>query len=142
MVAYHNKKEFDSALPAAFDGEFYWDWIEDVMGTPKMKFSDIDASFERNDCHLMFETKKQGVEIPLGQRLRNESLIRLGKGRITFVNLEGKKKEDVKGMEVWNYNESVPGKIEKKHYKCDAESVAASAADWYEWADSQEKLPR
>jgi len=144
-----NEETFSSAskfyrvLPARFDGLFAWDWINATLGPPQMRLSDIDGAFERNDYHLMFETKDAGVRTPNGQLLRNKSLVRVGGGKIIFIDLEGKTKEEFRSMSVWYYNDSVPGKVsEWKPEKNNTQALLDYTSEWFRRADQIKRLPK
>ena len=55
-----------------------WDWgfLDDCFDDTKIRVSDIDGMVERNGRFLMIETKAEGVEIPVGQRIMFENFVR------------------------------------------------------------------
>ena len=48
--------EFAKALPAKYDGEFAWDWLN-AAWPRNIDLSDIDGQVEIHGHFLMFETK-------------------------------------------------------------------------------------
>lgn len=71
-----DEDEFNLNLPAGYDGKFDWDVFkeEGCWGDTKIEPMDFDGVVERHNHYLVFETKKNGATIPLGQELTLEHL--------------------------------------------------------------------
>jgi len=89
-----NSSLFNDNLPAGFDGVFDWDFLIECFAPTKIQPMDFDAVVERNGHFLIFETKPENTEIPLGQKLTLERIIqtnmRLSRGSFTVFLLYGK----------------------------------------------------
>lgn len=99
-MALHSEDKFRDDPPAGFDGQFHWDYLAEAFkratGRP-IQPMDIDAHVEIGGQHLVFETKREGVAVPNGQR---RALLQLwAKGYHTIIFLWGKR-EPMK-MEVY-----------------------------------------
>lgn len=87
----HSPDLFDEDKPAGFDGVFDWDYLcpafFEATGRA-IQPMDIDAHVEIGGHHLIFETKRDGVEVKPGQV---KALLQLwAKGYHTVVFLWGK----------------------------------------------------
>jgi hypothetical protein len=90
-MAIHSRQTFDEEAPAGFDGLFDWDYLipafQQATGR-RIQPMDIDAHVEVGGHHLVIETKREGVDVPEGQR---RALLALwAKGFATVVFLWGK----------------------------------------------------
>jgi hypothetical protein len=97
-----------------------WDWsfLDDCFGATRIRVSDIDGFASPYDDHveqkqgrvhrnghwIVFETKGDGVEIPLGQRRDHRDLVRVG---FTVVYLWGQP-NDPTAMQVWYEGKTHP----------------------------------
>lgn len=75
-----------------FDGIFHWDWVIDaiqqVSPVTRITPMDFDGVVERKCHYIIFETKDVGVEIPFGQQLSLDNLIRAKS--VTIMKVCGK----------------------------------------------------
>lgn len=64
-----------------------WDWscLDGCFGDTKIKPTDIDGFVERNNLFLIIETKLLGVQIPHGQMITFDRLIKTGYFTIFIV---------------------------------------------------------
>jgi len=112
--------------PEAFAAGF-WDWgILDGCFGGKIKPTDIDGFVERKGKFLVLEAKTLGVEIPTGQQITFEALIRLGAFTIFIIWGPTNSPEEI---EVWTRN----GKRDRR--ECDLERLRKLTGDWYSYAD-------
>jgi hypothetical protein len=83
---------FQRSPPAQFDGVFNWEAIhmrEGENAFPRgIRPMDIDAAIEIDWHHILFETKDEGVEVPLSQMQSLLSLV--ASQRVTLICLWGK----------------------------------------------------
>jgi len=94
-----HRETFNSFLPANFDGVFEWDFLCPVFEGTNIKPMDIDCIVERKGKFLVFETKSPGKEIPLGQTITLESLVKTG--YFVIIILWAKKPEEINSWQVW-----------------------------------------
>lgn len=93
-----NKANFYHSLPAGFDGEFDWDFLIPAFEPTKIQPMDIDGIVERNGHFLVFETKDEGKDIPVGQSITLNALHQLGVFTLFF--LYGKNKQEFTKFEI------------------------------------------
>lgn len=64
-----------------------WDWgfLDGCFSPTKIKVTDIDGFVERNGKFLVIETKSPGAEIPYGQRIMFNQMIKSGLFTIYIV---------------------------------------------------------
>ena len=86
-MAFHSKDKFFEDLPAGFDGVFDWDFLLPIFEGTKITPMDIDAIIERNGNALIVERKRPGKDIPLGQKITLEFLLKTGLGKITIFHI-------------------------------------------------------
>lgn len=130
----HSKEKFDADQPAGFDGLFHWEYInmafQDATGRP-IQCMDIDAHVEIGGHHLFFETKREGVEVPWGQKKALREL--WAKGYAMVIILWGK--EDPIACEIWwpagGEKEILKGRLTK-------ERLFEICKRWAVWADKPE----
>ena len=76
-MAIYNEEEFNKSLPAGFDGKFECDVFQEAgcfKEVPRIRPMDFDGVVERYCHYLVFETKKDGVEVPPGQLITLNNL--------------------------------------------------------------------
>jgi len=129
----HYPKTFNKASPAGFDGIFDWDFLLPVFEGTKIEPMDIDAVIERKGKFLIFETKTCNKEIPNGQRITLEGLIKLGKGNVTVMIIYGKTSDTITNMEEWHYKNGKTTKI--MNGCCDRNYVLSRVSAWFQWAN-------
>jgi len=100
---------------------------------------DIDAIIERKGKFLIFETKNNGVEVPRGQEITLEQLLKLGKGNIHIMIIYGKSPKTISAIEEWFWQK----KIKKTGFKkCDSNYVLGRVKKWFESGRFMEELLR
>ena len=114
---------FDKKRPAGFDGIFDWRWTEGCFGETKITPMDFDGVVERKGHYIVFETKDNGVEVPLGQQ-------------ITLRNLQNPKTFCV--MTIWG--KDIPRRAEitfngKTEYIEGLENIRTKVKSWFKWAN-------
>jgi len=132
-----NMGAFNRSKPANFDGVFDWDFLKEggAFGNTRIEPFDFDGVVERNGYFLVYETKDEGKEIPLGQKIALESAVKTG-FFIVFV-IWGK--TDCGRLEIWS-RDSETGKVKyKKMDESSREIVLEYTSRWYEWVDGLEK---
>jgi hypothetical protein len=92
-----NEKAFYNSPSAGFDGLFNWDFLLPIFGDSKIAPMDIDAMIERNDNILFMETKRDGADVKMGQRICYRSLHK--RGGITLVYVWMKEKDGEKNSD-------------------------------------------
>jgi hypothetical protein len=122
------EETFEKAAPAGFDGLFDWDFIIPAFAPTKIEPMDIDGVVERKGNFLIFETKHEGKDIPLGQKITLENLLKLGRGKITIFVLYGKDNNSIVGMEEWVYSNR---KVIKHTTQCDGNYIYAMTKAWF-----------
>jgi hypothetical protein len=122
-------KKFMSKLPAGWDGEFEWDFLETAFGAKGMPM-DFDAVVERYVNFLLFETKSLGKAVPKGQLITFDALIKTGYWTIFFLWMDSKNRP-VK-METWHHNGTVTDVKNTDMY-----TVWVRAKAWYKWASKR-----
>lgn len=124
-----NPDRFNASLPAGYDGQFEWDFLQGAFG-PSVMPMDFDGVIERHGRFLVFETKEEDAPIPYGQLRTLESAWKTG--IFTIILLWGKTPATVSMASVWDED----GK------KFDPHSVTAKdlhdyAAWWWETASAK-----
>jgi len=126
-------ERFAQAKPAGFDGIFDWDFLKPAFIGTKIEPMDIDGVVERRGKVLLFETKAQGKDIPMGQRITLERLILIGRGDIHLMILYGKTEKDISAVEEWYFS---GGKVVKNPIiKCDATYILRCVKFWFDYAN-------
>lgn len=120
---------FDKAKPARFDGLFDWDFLLPAFKGTKIEPMDIDAVVERKGYILVFETKNAGKEIPLGQQLTLETLIKIGKGRIQLIVIFCRPGGEVESVEEWVYKNNEVRKTPRT--PCDKDYILSIVTAWF-----------
>lgn len=123
---------FNQSKPANYDGLFDWDFLRSAFEPTKIEPTDIDAVVERCGNFLCFETKAPGVEIPMGQAMALERLIKLGRGAIFLIVLFGKTAPTIESMEIWYWKRGACIKTARK--RCDSDYVLKRVRSWFEYA--------
>jgi len=132
-MAFHSKNRFESWLPALFDGEFAWDFLDPAWKGTKIKPMDFDAVIERRKHFLVFETKIPGKDIEKGQRITLTELWRTG--FFTIIVLSGKKPEEINGMAIYAEGKSDGSEVGSKKLEiCNAYDVIFRVRCWFCWA--------
>jgi hypothetical protein len=132
-------ERFKQAFPAGFDGVFDWDFLEPAFGGTKIMPMDIDAVVERKGRILLFETKADSKQIPVGQRITLETFLKIGKGLITVFIVYGKTPETITGLEEWHFSTKKNSVMKKDFVSCDSDYVMKRVTKWFKWADRQEE---
>ncbi len=135
----HNRGQFESWLPACFDGEFDWDFFEASFKGTKIQPMDIDAVVERNGHVLKFETKGEGTSISLGQAITLTNEWRMGS---SILHLEGKSPIAISAMALYREGEhDGTEKVgDRRLEPCDAFDVIYTVRRWFCWASGW-KIP-
>ena len=133
MIIY--PKKFKQAPSANFDGLFDWDFLLSVFEGTNIQPMDIDAIIERKGKILIFETKDNGKDIPLGQRILLEQIIKIGRGKIHLIIIYGKTPEAITGMDEWYYSQNGVSKSGIRVVK--AREVLARVSKWFSWANKE-----
>ena len=124
---------FKSFPPANFDGLFDWDFLLPAFQGTNIEPMDIDAVIERRGKVLLFETKSEGKEIPLGQRITLDRLIILGRGNIHLMILYSKTTVSIVAMDEWSFSK---GQVRRQGIvNCDAQFVLERVIKWFQWAN-------
>ncbi len=132
-MALRNKKKFLDDPPAGFDGVFEWDYLIPAFKKAtgrNIKPMDIDAHVEIKGHHLIFETKAEGVPVPLPQLQAMRQL--WAKGYHTVILLWGK--DFPIECEIW-----WPGGREEKirKYRLTRDSLLEVCERWARWAEER-----
>lgn len=132
MIKY--PQTFEQFRPAGFDGLFDWDFLRPAWLGTNIEPMDIDAMVERKGKILLFETKTEGKEIPVGQKIALERLLVIGRGDIHLMVIYGKDIRSIVAMEEWQFRNDV---IMHPRRACDAGYVLERVSAWFRWADAQ-----
>lgn len=116
---------FNRSLPADFDGQFHWDFLQGVFPRGGMP-TDWDAVIEINGFFLVFETKNPGAVMKQGQRRCLETAVR--KGYTTVFYVEGKMPETFCKFEIWRCGKH--RRIIRDMMPASAESIRSEAKRW------------
>lgn len=125
-----NIKKFNEKKPAGFDGIFDWSWCSGCFGDTKITPMDIDGIVERRGQFLIFETKDEETEVPLGQMITLERLHNLG--CVTLLFIWGKTKPEK--YELWFPNSDI------KEQGKGVLATRTAVERWFEWADKQSRF--
>ena len=96
----HSRSRFERWLPAAFDGEFDWDFLALAFKGTKIMPMDFDAVIERMGHFLIFETKSKGKSIDVGQSITLTTAWKQ-KG-FSVIHVEGKTAPEVTGFAIYS----------------------------------------
>lgn len=133
-----NPDKFTDIMPAGFDGFFRWDWVipplRAALGNDYVSPMDIDGHLERFGHFLIFETKREGAPVPLGQQLALQNL--WARGYVQLVYLWGKRLP--MQAEIW-YPAGNKGTLRERITrarikKLDLENYFSYAQMVYDWA--------
>lgn len=104
-----------------------WDWtpFNQCFGGTHIRITDIDGAVERNGKFLFIETKLPGQELPTGQRIFFDKLVKIP--GITVLVVWGRPNQPIEAQ-VWN---------KSKRGKTDFKQLAAYLTRWFAWADQQ-----
>lgn len=130
MIIHPNK--FYQKLPAGFDGVFDWDFLLPAFAGTNIQPMDIDAIVERRGKFLIFESKEPDKDVPQGQIITLQQLIRLGRGKINVFILYGKTPLEIIAMDEWYWLNS---NVSTNFRECDAQYVLERTSQWFEWAN-------
>lgn len=99
-------RRFASWLPACFDGQFDWDFLRPACDfhLTKIEPMDFDAVIERNGHKLIFETKRDGKDIPRGQVITLTSVWK--KDGFSILHVSGKSPAAITAMAIYSGWES------------------------------------
>jgi hypothetical protein len=115
-----NPAEFERAKPAGYDGLFCWDFLKGAFG-PKIEPMDFDGVVERRGHFLVFETKRDSVEMSLGSEITFAALLK--SPRWTVILCE-KHPDDIQGWTVWT-------RAGQQHYRGDSRALYEWCAQWF-----------
>lgn len=106
-----------------------WDWaiLDGCFGKTRIKPTDMDGLVERNGKFLGLETKKPDVEIPMGQRITFENLIK--SGNWTIIVAWGFRNEPQKLM-------LMTSKTTRIYEDADINTFRNIVSQWFEYANS------
>jgi len=78
--------------------EQLWDWgfLDDCFKPTKIKVTDIDGFVERNGLFLVIETKSHDANIPFGQQIMFENMIKTGLFTVLIIWGEANQPEKAK----------------------------------------------
>lgn len=143
----HNKKGFDEAPAAGFDGVFDWDFLDVAWyqeGKPEgkqIKPMDWDAVVERRGKFLVFETKDGEVPIKLGQKITLENAIMTAPPfQYQVVILRAKSKDLIKGWDWWLKNKQ--GNLKQIHKEGGGDDLIKYCRRWFVWASEWKAEPK
>jgi hypothetical protein len=120
---------FRQAKPAAYDGEFDWDFLLPAFRGTKVEPMDWDGVVERRSRFLVFETKPPDKDVPDGQRITLETAVKTG--WFTVIVTYGKNQFEIERFEVWTLRN---GAVHKKQYSGGADRLLAVTSDWFDRA--------
>jgi len=143
-VTIRNREKFNTWLPAAYDGEFDWDFLraafknayEDSVGITPM---DFDAVIERGRQVLIFETKEDAsVPIKYGQGRTLQTMWR--EKKCTIVHLIGKTPQTISGAAWYHGNEKCKTDMigDREILPCNAAKLVYHVYRWRLWAEGRE----
>ena len=128
----HSEDNFNKNLPAGYDGYFDWDFFKEAgcWGNTKIEPMDFDGVVERHHHYLIFETKDEGIDVPLGQSI---TLDHLRNAKSFTVLTLWPKTPPFRKMELKHDN----GKIEiiEGH-----QQIIQRVKDWYIFADRKKEV--
>lgn len=120
----YNPQKFFESPPAQFDGTFDWSWTKGCFGDTKITPMDLDGIVERKGKFLVFETKNIGIEIPTGQLITLQQLVRTR--LFTVMIIWGKKSPEK--IKVLFHN----GSTREYHGIDEARNIVTK---WFKWAN-------
>ena len=124
--------------PAGFDGEFDWDFLLPAFKGTKITPMDLDAVIERRGHVLILETKSPGKDVPMGQRITLETLVKIGAGKIKVYFIYGKNAAEIEGFEEWYY---LGNKVIKSEYiNCDSNYIINMVSAWHNCANTMKEF--
>jgi hypothetical protein len=127
-VVIKNAAVFNYWRPAGFDGLFHWDFLKPAL-SGKITPMDIDCVIEHRGDVLMFETKRPGKKIELGQRLTLTTMWRMG---CSIIHLEGKSPKEIEAACFYDGKSFDSTEFGLRPLKsCDAEDVLFTTAWWF-----------
>jgi len=105
-----------------------WDWgiLDGCFGETKIKPTDIDGFVERKGNFLWLETKALGAQIPYGQQLVFDALIKID--CFTVMVIWGNT-DDPKEIQIMTRSQ-----IFRKQ-SCDLKKFRDWVSRWYKWVD-------
>lgn len=124
----NNPSAFQASKPAGFDGVFDWSWTDGCFEGTIIRPMDFDGVVERRGNFLVFETKDVGKEIPMGQRITLETLVRIG--CFTVMIIYGKL--SVESFEIWFHKAP-------KFTSDGLENARNAVKSWFSWASKNDK---
>ena len=108
--------------------ERLWDWgfLDDCWGGTRIKVSDIDGIVERKGKFLVLEPKGIGINVPMGQRLMFEAMVRTGYFVVVIIWGETNKPLQAQVL--------MPSGI-KMYNNANVELIRNIAKCWFSWAN-------
>jgi hypothetical protein len=105
-----------------------WDWgcLDGCFGQTRIKPTDIDGFVERKGHFLLFETKLPGADIPEGQWITFNQLLKTGKFSIIIVWGKPGIPEEIKVL---------TGKHERNYKDIDLLKLRDVVSSWFKWAN-------
>ena len=133
---------FNNWPPAGFDGEFAWDFLLPSWSGTNIEPMDIDAMVERRGHFLVFETKKDGKDVPLGQKITLTELWK--RGFTTIIQVAGKRPEEITGYALYPEGEFEYGvQVGDKELKpVNYMGLAWVVRRWFCWASGWDRPTR
>jgi hypothetical protein len=105
-----------------------WDWaiLDGCFGETKIKPTDVDGFVERKGKFLWLETKAPGAEVPYGQQLTFNALIKTGIFTVFIIWGTTNAPQEIQIM-------TYLGKCRKE--MCSLEKLRDLTSRWYRWVD-------
>lgn len=107
-----------------------WDWgiLNGCFGGSRIRPTDIDGLVEKNGYFLLFETKRQGASIPMGQKIMFNNMIATQK--FTVIVAWGETNTPTKLLMMTRHGE-------QEYNPATIESFRGIVTKWYDWAVTQ-----
>lgn len=111
------------------DGVWDWAMFDGCFGQTRIKPTDIDGFVERKGKFLVLEAKSPDVDIPTGQQITFESLVKTG--YFSILVMWGEKNNPQKAK-------LITRKGEFDYDPCDADKCKQIVTKWFRYAESSE----
>jgi hypothetical protein len=110
--------------------ENIWDWgfLDECFQPTRIKVTDIDGLIERNGRFLVIETKLPNVDIPKGQAILFNALVKTGYFHVLII--WGKRNQPEHRM-FWGYSRKIP---------TSTENVIELVRMWFQLVDAKAVL--
>jgi len=125
----NHQDNFNSSLPAGYDGLFDWDYLKPAFAPTKIEPMDLDAVVERHGRFLVFETKDPGTPVKKGQKITLRALHEIGCVTIFFI--EGKKKDNIEKFYTFYPNDKDPIQVDLS-YDTPCNIIIDATREWFE----------